>query len=103
MKRVTPDEPFNPEPEAAWLREASRPGPVFEDPPSRCGLGWLLLAVAVIFAVAILSGCSSADAAQEPGASVEDMRRAAAGAWQCPGMHAEWVDDKTVQCLKERP
>ena len=21
----------------------------------------------------------------------------------CPGMHAEWLDDKTVQCLKERP
>jgi len=21
----------------------------------------------------------------------------------CPGMHAEWLDEKTVQCLKERP
>ena len=21
----------------------------------------------------------------------------------CPGMHAEWLDDKTVQCLKELP
>jgi len=21
----------------------------------------------------------------------------------CPGMHAEWLDDKTVQCLRERP
>ncbi|MDN5506418.1 MAG: hypothetical protein L0H10_21730 [Comamonas sp.] len=21
----------------------------------------------------------------------------------CPGMHAEWLDDKTVQCLKEHP
>ncbi|MDN5506802.1 MAG: hypothetical protein L0H10_23730 [Comamonas sp.] len=21
----------------------------------------------------------------------------------CPGMHAEWLNDKTVQCLKERP
>ena len=21
----------------------------------------------------------------------------------CPGMHAEWLDDKTVECLKEQP
>ena len=21
----------------------------------------------------------------------------------CPGMHAEWLDEKTVQCLKEAP
>lgn len=21
----------------------------------------------------------------------------------CPGMHAEWLSDNTVQCLKERP
>ena len=21
----------------------------------------------------------------------------------CPGMHAEWLDDKTVQCLREKP
>ena len=21
----------------------------------------------------------------------------------CPGMHAEWLDESTVQCLKEKP
>lgn len=24
-------------------------------------------------------------------------------AFVCPGMHAEWIDASTVQCLKERP
>ena len=31
------------------------------------------------------------------------IRMAARDAFACPGMHAEWIDDKTVQCLKERP
>ena len=31
------------------------------------------------------------------------IRMAARDAFACPGMHAEWLDDKTVQCLKERP
>ena len=30
MQRVTPSEPFNPDPDARYLRECSRPGPVHE-------------------------------------------------------------------------
>lgn len=30
-------------------------------------------------------------------------RAAARDAFACPGMHAEWLDDKTVQCFKEKP
>lgn len=31
------------------------------------------------------------------------VRMAPSDAFACPGMHAEWLDDKTVQCLKEQP
>ena len=49
-----------------------------------------------------MSGCGSAEA-QPASASISaaDIKRAAAGAWHCPGMHAEWIDETTVQCLKE--
>lgn len=33
--------------------------------------------------------------------SAAELKRAASGAWHCPGMHAEWIDETTVQCLKE--
>lgn len=49
-----------------------------------------------------LTGCS-AQAADAPSTTTADLKRAAAGAWLCPGMHAEWLDAQTVQCLKERP
>ena len=38
----------------------------------------------------------------EPPAPAGAIRMAARDAFACPGMHAEWIDDKTVQCLKER-
>ena len=62
---------------------------------------WLISALLLAVAL-ILSGCSGAEA-QERGASAADLQRAAAGAWNCPGMHAEWLDEFTVQCLKEKP
>lgn len=49
-----------------------------------------------------LTGCS-AQAADAPATTTSDLKRAAAGAWLCPGMHAEWLDAQTVQCLKEKP
>ncbi|GAO71635.1 hypothetical protein [Comamonas sp. E6] len=35
----------------------------------------------------------------EPQTIVRNLR----DEFACPGMHAEWLDDKTVQCLKELP
>ncbi len=29
------------------------------------------------------------------------LKSAATSARVCPGMHAEWLDEKTVQCMKE--
>lgn len=96
MQRVTPIEPFNPDPDARYLRES--PGPLAE--PERIPGRWL---AAVLLALVVLScsACSAADAA-EPSASAADLKRAAASAWACPGMHAEWSGE-VVTCLKEAP
>lgn len=101
----------NPEPEATFKRGMAQAFPA--DPhltparrrfpvPNRPDL-WLGAALLVLICLT-LSGCSGA-AAQEPSASItaEDIKRAAAGAWQCPGMHAEWLDETTTMCLKESP
>ena len=99
----------NPEPEAAYKRGMAQAFPA--DPklttalrrfpvPNRPGL-WLGAALLVLITLA-LSGCGSAEA-QPASASITaaEIKRAAAGAWHCPGMHAEWLDATTVQCLKE--
>ena len=69
--------------------------------------GWLYLAAMVLLAMAALvglTGCSKADG-DAPGSSaavqLAEAKRAAAGAWACPGMTAVWLEEKTVQCLKE--
>ena len=65
--------------------------------------GWLYLGALVLLAMAAfigLTGCSKAEAVAVTAA---DAKRAAAGAWACPGMAAIWIDDKTIQCLKEKP
>lgn len=97
MQRVTPIEPFNPDPDARYLRES--PGPLAEE--QRLSGRWLL---AMLLAVVVMScsACSAADAAQEPSASAADLKRAAMSAWACPGMHAEWSGEVVV-CLRERP
>ena len=71
--------------------------------------GWLYLCALVLLAMAAfigLTGCSKADD-DSPGSSaavqLAEAKRAAAGAWACPGMAAIWIDDKTIQCLKEKP
>ena len=61
----------------------------------------LFLALLALFVCAGLSGCS-AQAADAPATTAADLKRAAAGAWLCPGMHAEWLNEKEVMCLKEK-
>ena len=63
--------------------------------------GWRYLAALVLLAMAAfigLTGCSKAEAVAVTAA---DAKRAAAGALACQGMTAVWLDEKTVQCLKE--
>lgn len=66
--------------------------------PTRALLFLVLLA---LFVCAGLTGCSAQ--AADTSTTAADLKRAAAGAWLCPGMHAEWIDSQTVQCLKEKP
>lgn len=57
----------------------------------------LLVIVGTLLLAAWLSAPDAqADAPQTITQSLRDE-------FACPGMHAEWLDDKTVQCLKERP
>lgn len=62
----------------------------------------LFLALLLIMLCTGLAGCS-AQAADAPATTAADLKRAAAGAWLCPGMTAVWLDEVTVQCLKEKP
>lgn len=62
----------------------------------------LFLALLILLVCAGLTGCS-AQAADAPTTTAADIKRAAAGAWACPGMHANWLSDTEVQCLKEKP
>ncbi len=98
MQRVIPTEPYNSDPDAQYLRGASRPGPVFA--PASVGivpLGWLLLGGVIAFLVLLaMAWPAPAGLPKEPA-----LKKAAASAWACPGMHAEWIDEKTVQCMKE--
>lgn len=61
---------------------------------------WLALALAALV-LAALAGCS-AQAADTPATTAADLKRAAAGAWLCPGMEPIWLDDRTVQCLRRK-
>lgn len=62
---------------------------------------WLVAAMLVLITM-VLSGCSGATA-QDLGPAPFDLRQAAKNEFACPGMHAEWQDDATVRCLKEKP
>ncbi|WP_407715620.1 hypothetical protein ACJJWD_08375 [Comamonas testosteroni] len=37
--------------------------------------------------------------ADEPSFPVKALRNE----FVCPGIHAQWMDDRTLQCLKEKP
>lgn len=61
---------------------------------------WLYRVALVLVAGAalmVLAGCSK----PEP-VMMADAKRAAAGALACPGMHAEWISETEVMCLKEK-
>lgn len=61
----------------------------------------LISALLVLLAALILNGCSGAEAQEMP-TSQPELRRAAAAVFYCPGMTAIWLDESTVQCLKEK-
>lgn len=62
---------------------------------------WILALVITLGVGHIAAQAGTEDQPPSAGISAADLKRAAAGAWQCPGMHAEWLDETTVHCLKE--
>lgn len=66
---------------------------------------WALLFLALLApCLLVLSGCSaSAAEPKAPALSMHEIQKAVAGAWLCPGMVAVWLDEQTVQCLRDRP
>ncbi|MFC4923626.1 hypothetical protein [Delftia deserti] len=101
MQRVTPSEPFNPDPDARYLRECSRPGPVHEPDADGVPGGWLLAVLVVLVALATV-GCSQAEA-QEPQPTAQEQRIARGAARACEGLTPVWQDNGSHTCLKERP
>ncbi|WP_200844023.1 hypothetical protein [Pantoea sp. 18069] len=112
--RMTFPSDVNPEPDAKYSRgmaEAFPFNPHLAASPRRFPVPnrpafWIAAAMLVLITLA-MSACGSAEA-QPTSASISisisaaDLKRAAAGAWNCPGMHAEW-EGTTVYCLKESP
>ena len=99
MQRVTPAEPFNPDPDARYLRECSTPGPVYEPEADGVPGGWLLAALVVLVLLA-LCGCSQAEA-QEPTPTAQEQRIARAAARACEGL-TPVLEAGTYSCFKER-
>lgn len=62
----------------------------------------LFLALLLIVLCTGLSGCS-AQAADAPITTTAELKQAARDSFACPGMTAVWLDEVTVQCLKEKP
>lgn len=66
----------------------------------------LLCALGLLLTTAALMEFTAQAWAEAPGPSTpaqSELRAAARDALVCPGMHAEWIDAQTVQCLKEYP
>ena len=99
MQRVTPSEPFNPDPDARYLRECSRPGPVHEPDADGVPGGWLLMVLAALLLLA-LTGCSQAEA-QEPQPTAQEQRIARGAARACEGGTPIW-EDGFHTCAQEK-
>ncbi|MDH2234663.1 hypothetical protein N5K37_32655, partial [Delftia tsuruhatensis] len=107
MQRVTPAEPFNPDPDARYRRTLAEAFPcgaaeaeAFFDVsrPPRYGR-WLALVLAVLGLLAMV-GCSPAEA-QEPQPTPQEQRIARAAARACEGLTPVF-DNGSWVCLKER-
>ena len=108
MQRVTPAEPFNPDPDARYrctLAEAfpcdARQAVAFFDVsrPPRYGR-WLALVLGLLVVLA-LSCCADAGA-QEPQPTPEEQRIARAAARACEGL-TPVCNDGHLECLKGTP
>ena len=108
MQRVTPAEPFNPDPDARYRRTLAEAFPcdarqavAFFDVsrPPRYGR-WLALVLALLLIIFVISGCSQAEA-QQPQPTAQEQRIARAAARACEGLTPVF-EAGTYSCFKER-
>lgn len=100
MQRVTPAEPFNPDPDARYLRECSTPGPVYEPEADGVPGGWLLMVMTALLLLA-LTGCGQAEA-QQPQPTAQEQRIARGAARACEGLTPVF-ENGSHTCHKEIP
>lgn len=100
MQRVTPSEPFNPDPDARYLRECSTPGPVYEPEADGVPGGWLLMVMTALLLLA-LTGCGQAEA-QQPQPTAQEQRIARGAARACEGLTPVF-ENGSHTCHKEIP
>lgn len=106
MQRVTPAEPFNPDPDARYRRTLAEAFPcdarqavAFFDVSRKPRYGrWAVAVVLVILVAGSLAGCAKEkhQSYQPTGKEQRAAKRA------CDGGQAEWISKTEVQCLKER-
>lgn len=60
----------------------------------------LAIGSVVLLLLWVTSPAQAEEETSEPPSPAGTVRMAARDAFVCPGMHAEWLDEKTVQCLK---
>lgn len=104
MKRISFPADVDPSPDARYSRN-TRYTPDSSDAPPPI---WpFLLVCAVALVLALLSGCTAADATESPSASYLEAKREArqqlAAAALCGrGNTAVWSDPQTVQCFRNQ-
>ena len=108
MQRVTPAEPFNPDPDARYRRTLAEAFPCDArqavaffnvSRPPRYGR-WLALVLGLLVVLA-MAGCSQAEAQQQPQPTPEEQRLARAAARACEGLTPVF-EAGSVSCFKER-
>lgn len=71
---------------------------------TKCLYALALAICSITFLMLWATGTAQAEPeTSEPAAPAGSIRMAARDAFACPGMHAEWLDEHTVQCLKVKP
>ena len=103
MQRIPFPDDVNPDPDASYSRNTRYTPAVEHAPPT---IWPLLFVCALAVVLALLTGCTGADASEQPSAAQlhakQEQRRAIAAAQMCgPGKVAIWQDSTQVQCLRE--
>lgn len=102
MERIPFPDDVNPSPDAQYSRNTRYAPHVKAWPP----IWSVALMSLLVIVMALLSGCTGADAGEQPKpkhlVAQQEQRRAVAAAHLCgPGKAAVWNDSTEMQCMRE--